>query len=69
VLTPGVVAAKLPAVKPGRIVIDAGTVRFGLLLDRATISPPAGAALSMLAVQVEDAAPCREAGLQDKEST
>ena len=68
VVTPGLDAAKLPVVKPGATVTEPGTVRLGLLLDREMANPPAGAALSIVAVQVDDADPCREEGLQDKES-
>jgi hypothetical protein len=46
------VAVKVPLVAPDATVIEAGTVKLALLSDRATLSPPDGAALLRVTVQV-----------------
>jgi len=48
------VAVKFPVVAPANTVTLPGTVAFALLLDSATASPPPGAALLNVTVQMED---------------
>jgi hypothetical protein len=45
-------AMKVPLVAPANTVMEAGTVRMVLLSDTATLTPPVGAALLRLTVQV-----------------
>ena len=68
VAAPGLVAVKFAAVNPDATVTDGGTVRLGLLLDSDTATPAAGEAAFKVTVQVADALPCREAGLQDSDT-
>jgi hypothetical protein len=69
VVTPGLVAAKVPIVELAGTVIDGGTVSLVLLLDSDIVSPPAGAAASRVTVQVDDPVPCSEVGVQVSDST
>ena len=61
-------AVKDPMVEPEAMVTDAGTVRLGLSLASDIGSPPAGAALSTVTVQVEDPLPWIEEGAHDRDS-
>jgi hypothetical protein len=58
------VAEKLAVVAPAGTVTLAGTVTFGLLLERATANPPVGAALFMVTVHAETAAAPTVEGVQ-----
>jgi len=66
-VTASVVAEKPAVVAPNGTVTDGGTVADGLLLDRVTGVPSAGAALESVTVQLLDAPPIKLAGLQARE--
>jgi hypothetical protein len=53
-----------PVLVPAGITVGDGTVRLALLLVKATVAPPVGAAAVRVIVQFEVPAPVREAGLQ-----
>ena len=62
-----VVALKVAEEAPAVTVTHAGTVSVGLVLDRVTIAPPAGAPLVRVTVQVLEALLPRLLGLQASE--
>jgi hypothetical protein len=53
-------AVKVPLV--AATVTDTGTVALALLLDRATVAPPAGAAALRVTVQLDVPAPVKDVG-------
>jgi hypothetical protein len=61
------VAVKVVVANPARTVADLRTGSSGLLLARATVVPPAGAALLRLTVQVALAPEIKLVGVQDNE--
>ncbi len=63
-MTVPAVAAKVAVVAAAVTVTLAGTVRLALLLIKATVAPPEGAAPLKVTVQVLEPGPVREAGLQ-----
>jgi hypothetical protein len=64
-----VVELNVAVVAAAATVTEAGTVNAGLLLDRVTRAPPAGAALVKVTVQELDAFCPRLVGLQTSEET
>jgi len=60
-------AEKLADVAPLAIVIDDGTLRAALLLDKPTTAPPEGAAADKDTVQVDEAPAARLVGEQESE--
>ena len=60
-------AVKEALVRPAPTLTLAGTVMLALLLDRATVEPPAGAAAVRVTVQVEVPGAFTDAGEQLKE--
>lgn len=62
VVTPSVVTVKVPVVAPAAIVSVAGRVALASLEVRATVAPPAGAALVRVTVPVEVAPPSTDVG-------
>src|SRR5450759_30329 len=64
-----VVALKVAAVAAATTVTDAGTVRVGLVLDRVTEAPPAGAGLVRVTVHVLEALEVRLPALHWSEDT
>jgi hypothetical protein len=64
-----VVALKVAAVAAAATVTDAGTVSVGLVLERVTVAPPAGAAVLRVTVQVLDALGPRLVGAQASAET
>jgi hypothetical protein len=63
------VALKLAVVAAAATVTDAGTVKAGLLLDRVTAAPPAGAAAVRVTVHVLVAFDPRLEGAQVSDDT
>ena len=68
-MTTLVAAAKVPEVAPAGMVIAAGTVTIGLLAERATARPPAGAVPDSVMVQAADEPPLTEAGAHCREES
>ena len=64
-----VVALKLADVAPAATLTEAGVVSTALLSERATLAPPAGAALVKVTVQVLEALGPRLLGVQAREDT
>jgi hypothetical protein len=64
-----VVASKVAEVAAAATVTDAGTVRTALVLDRATATPPAGAAVVSVTVHVLEELGPRLVGLQTSDET
>jgi len=62
--TEATVAVKAPLVAPAATVTLAGTVTLALLLDSATLTPPAGAAALSVTVHAEVPGATTPAGLQ-----
>jgi len=62
--TDATVAVKAPVVAPDATVTLAGTVTLALLLDSATLAPPAGAAALRVSVHVEVPGATTMVGLQ-----
>jgi hypothetical protein len=69
VAIPVVLAIKKPVVEFAATMTNAGTTRVELLLDRAMLAPPAGAACVKVTVQVLEALGPRLAGLQASAET
>ena len=67
--TAAVVALKLADVAPAATLTEVGVVSTALLSERATLAPPAGAALVKVTVQVLEALGPRLPGVQAKEDT
>jgi hypothetical protein len=67
--TAAVVALKVAEVAAAATVTDAGTVRTALVLDRATVAPPVGAAVVSVTVHVLEELGPRLVGLQVSEET
>ena len=66
-LTAVVVTGKTAVVLAAGTVTLAGTVAEEVLLDSATVAPPAGAAALRVRVPVEEAPPVTDVGLRDTE--
>jgi hypothetical protein len=64
VVTAATVAVKVALEVPAATVTEAGVVTPALLLDRATLAPPAGAAALRVTVQLETPALVKEVGEQ-----
>ena len=64
-----VLAIKKPVVEFAATMTNAGTTRVELLLDRAMLAPPAGAACVKVTVQVLEALLLRVEGVQDSEES
>jgi len=68
-VTTAVLTVKPVLVWPAATVTCAGGVAYALLLDRATVVPPAGAALASVTVQLVPTPPVSVLGVHDTEDT
>ena len=60
------VAVKMAEVAPAATVTETGILRKALLSDKATVTPPDGAAAVRVTVHVAAAPPAKLAGVQDR---